>query len=157
MTTQLIDTPEVITLGAQQTAVIRLIVPRAQIQEAMGPARVELLEVLAAQGIAPTGPMFTHHFRMDPELFDFEVGLPVNEAVRPAGRVQPASLPGGRVARTTYRGRYEELGRAWGALMEWMRSQGHAAAPELWEAYVAGPEVGADPGLWRTELYRPLV
>jgi hypothetical protein len=32
------------------------------------------MAAVAAQGIAPAGPWFTHHLRMDPATFDFEIG-----------------------------------------------------------------------------------
>jgi hypothetical protein len=35
-------------------------------------------------------------------------------------------------------------------------AQGLEPAQDLWEVYVIGPEAGADPGAWRTELYRPV-
>ena len=73
----MIDTPQVIQVAPQLTAVIRLTIPRAQIREVMGPGIGELMGRVAAQGIAITGPVFSHHFRMDPEVFDFEIGVPV--------------------------------------------------------------------------------
>jgi hypothetical protein len=44
----------------------------------MEPGLGELMDTLKAQGIASTGPWFTHHLKMDPEIFDFEIGLPVS-------------------------------------------------------------------------------
>jgi hypothetical protein len=41
--------------------------------------------------------------------------------------------------------------------MDWMRAEGHAAGPDLWERYLAGPETGGDTSKWRTELNRPVV
>jgi hypothetical protein len=46
----------------------------------MGPGLRELMAVAAAQGIAPTGPWFSHHLRMDPDIFDFEISVPVGVA-----------------------------------------------------------------------------
>ena len=37
----------------------------------------ELMAAVAAQGVEVAGPLFTHHLRMDPQIFDFELGLPV--------------------------------------------------------------------------------
>ena len=52
-------------------------IPRAEIQKVMGPGYREVMAAVAAQGIAPVGPWFTHHLRMDPDTFDFEIGVPV--------------------------------------------------------------------------------
>jgi len=156
-TTSMIDTPAVTATRAQHTAVIHLTIPRAEIQKVMGPAHQELFSTLAAQGMAPVGAWFSHHFRMDPATFDFEVGVPVSAPITPTGRVTNSQLPAARVARTVYRGGYEGLGAAWGELEQWIKVEGLESAPELWEIYAAGPESGSDTAGWRTELNRPLV
>lgn len=152
----MIDTPQIVQSPAQRTAVIHLTVPREDIQKVMGPAIGELMGALAAAGIAPAGPLFSHHLKRPTEIFDFEVGVPVGAAIRPAGRVAPGELRAATVARTIYRGGYEGLGAAWGEFEAWLTREGHTPAPDLWECYVQGPESGADPAAWRTELNRPL-
>jgi len=152
----MIDTPQITQTSDQQIASIRVTVPRAQIQEVMGPGFEELMSTVAAQGIAPTGPWFTHHFRMDPEIFDFEICVPVAQPVAPAGRVQPGRLPSATVARTIYHGGYEGLGDAWGEFDTWIMAQGRTPVGDLWESYTTGPESSPDPADWRTELARSL-
>ena len=153
----MLDPAHIAQTQAQPAAVIRLTVPREEIRQVMGPAMAEVMAVLAAQGIAPAGPIFSHHLRMDPEVFDFEVGAPVETAIAPQGRVQPGQLPAARVARTNYRGPYEDLGAAWEEFVDWIEAQGHTPAPNLWERYLSGPESSPDPATWCTELNRPLV
>ena len=114
------------------------------------------MAAVAAQGITPDGPLFAHHLRMAPDVFDFEVGVPVSAPVAAVGRVQAGLLPAGAVARTTYHGPYEGLGPAWGEFDAWIAAEGRTPAPDLWERYVAGPESDPDPASWRTELNRPL-
>ena len=63
----MLDTPQIIKTTAQLTAVIHLTVPRAEIRNVMGPGIGEVRAAIAAQGIAPAGPWFTHHLRMDPD------------------------------------------------------------------------------------------
>jgi effector-binding domain-containing protein len=134
-----------------------LTIPRAQIQNVMGPAISEVMAAVAAQGIAPAGPVFSHHLRMDPDVFDFEVGVPVTAPVSVTGRVYASQLPAAKVARTVYQGPYEGLGTAWGEFIENITAEGHQPASDLWECYVAGPESGSHPTAWRTELNRPLI
>ena len=143
--------------AAQLAAVIRLTIPRDQIRNVMGPGLAELMAAIAAQGIAPAGPWFSHHLRMDPDIFDFEISVPVTAPVAPTGRVLPSRLPARTVTRTVYHGAYEGLGAAWGEFDAWIAAQGHKPAPDLWECYVAGPESDPDPATWRTELNRPLI
>jgi effector-binding domain-containing protein len=152
----MIDTPEIAQTQTQLAAVIRLTIPRREIQSVMGPAIGEVIAAVTAQGIGPAGPVFSHHFRMDPETFDFEVGVPVRAPVTATGRVKPGQLPATKVARTVYHGGYECLGAAWGEFKSWIAAQGHTAAPSLWECYLTGPESGPDPAQWRTELNQPL-
>ena len=40
---------------------------------------------------------------------------------------------------------------------EWIAAEGHECGASMWECYVAGPESGSDPSVWRTELNRVLV
>ncbi len=153
----MLDTPRITTTIAQTAAVVHLTIPRDQIQRAMGPAIGEVMAALGVQGIAPAGPLFSHHRRMDPAIFDFEIGVSVSAAVQPVGRVVPATLPAATVARTIYRGPYEGLGQAWGEFQQWVRDHGHTAAPNLWECYAVGPESSDDSSTWQTELSQPLL
>lgn len=154
----MLDTPEIVEATAAPAAVIHLIIPRDRIQQEMGPAINEVFATIGAQGIAPAGPLFDHHFAMDESTFDFEVGVPVASRVAATGRVVSGELPGGtRVARAVYRGGYEGLGGAWGEFDAWLNANGHHAGRDLWEVFVKGPETGPDESAWETELYRPLV
>jgi len=152
----MLDKPQITQTTAQLTAIIHLTIPRGEIRNVMGPGISELMAAIAAQGIAPAGPWFTHHLRMDPDIFDFEISVPVTRPVVATGRVKPGQLPGTKVARTVYHGPYEGLGGAWGEFDAWIAANGHTPASDLWECYVAGPESNPDPATWRTELNRPL-
>ena len=153
----MIDTPEIVLTEPRQAAVIRLTIPRTEIQAAVGPAIAEVMAALAAQGLAPAGAVFSHHFRMDPEFFDFEVGIPVEGIVEPSGRVKEGKLRSVKAAHTVYHGPYEGLGAAWGELQAWVDSRQLARAADLWECYLSGPEADPDPATWRTELVQPLL
>lgn len=152
----MIEAPEITETDARQAAVIPFTIPRDKIREVMGPGIDEIYATLEDQGIEPAGPLFSHHLRMDPDTFDFELGVPVERSVTPTGRVKPGELPAAKVARTVYRGGYEGLPDAWGEFDEWIESSDHTPAGSLWERYVVGPETDADPATWRTELNRPL-
>lgn len=153
----MIETPEITQTTEQQTAAIHIIVSRAKIQEVMEPAIGELMAAVTAQGIGPTGPLLSYHLRMDPEVFDFEISMPVSAPVTATGRVRQGLLPAAKVARTIYHGPYEKLGAGWGELIGWIEAGGHQPGPNLWESYLTGPESSPDPSKWRTELNRPLL
>jgi effector-binding domain-containing protein len=153
----MIDQPQIVHSTAQAAAIIHLTIPRSEIQKAMGPARAELMAAVAAQGIKQAGPWFSHHLKMTPEAFDFEIGVPVASPVAEAGRVKAGELPARKVARTVYHGGFEGLSGGWSELMAWIAAEGHTPAPDLWEIYVTGPESGLDSASWCTELNRPLI
>jgi effector-binding domain-containing protein len=153
----MLNQPHITQSVEQQTAVIHLTVPRAEMRHVMQPGLRELMATLAAQGIAPAGPWFSHHLRLDPDTFDFEISVPVASTAAPAGRVRPSRLPSVRIARTVYRGPYEGLGQAWDEFFDWIKTNGHAPAGNIWECYLAGPESNADPADWRTEFNCPLI
>ncbi len=153
----MIDSPAVVQLPAQCIAVLRLTTPRTEIRNVMMPARNELFAALKTQGVVPLGAWFTHHLRMDPELFDLELGVPVATSIESTGRVRASLRPAMRAARTVYRGGYEGLGTAWGEFEDWIVASNLRSAPDLWECYAIGPESSEQPGDWRTEFTRPLL
>jgi len=152
----MLENPHIADAALRHTAVIRFTIPRAEIQQVMGPAHREVMAAVAAQGMKPAGAWFSHHFKMHPDMFDFEVGVPVLSPITASGRVVAATLPAARVARAVYCGPYEGLGAGWGEFMAWMAEEDLQPADELWEFYLAGPETGTDAAAWRTELNRPL-
>jgi effector-binding domain-containing protein len=152
----MLNTPKITHTVPQLTAVIHFTIPRDEVRHAMGPGIREVLTTVAAQGIVPVGPWFTHHLSMGPETFDFELGVPVTAPVKATGRVTIGELPAATVARAVFRGDYEGLGAAWDKFDAWIAAHGHTPGPELWERYITGPESSLDPSKWRTELNRPL-
>ena len=153
----MITTPEIVDSPEQKIAFIHVNTPRTGILQAMHSGLDELGAALKAQGIAPTGPWFTHHTRRPNETFDFRICFPVEKDVKATGRVQPGVLEAVRVARTVYSGNYDGLGGAWGEFVGWIEANHLKARADLLERYLVGPESGAGPEGWRTELNRPLV
>jgi len=153
----MIETPRITQTAAQLTASLHLIVPRTDIRRVMGPGLDEVRAAITAQQIAAAGPWFTHHLRMDPNVFDFEICIPVATPFTTAGRVEAGRWPATTVARTVFHGDYEGLNAAWSEFDAWIADKGYTPRPDLWECYVVGPESGPDPAGWRTELNRPLV
>ncbi|HTC25356.1 MAG TPA: GyrI-like domain-containing protein [Gemmatimonadales bacterium] len=153
----MIDTPHIAQTVEQPAAVLHLTIPRTEIRKAMGPGYAEVMAAVTGQGLAPVGPWFTHHLRLDPTTFDFEIGVPVPRPITATGRVKRGQLPAATVAQTVYHGPYERLAAGWAEFDAWIRAAGHEPGPDFWERYVTGPESGADPETFRTELNRPLV
>ena len=153
----MIETPQIAQAPAQLVATLHIETPRSKMQQVMGPAIGEVMAAVKSQGVGPTGPWFAHHHKMTPESFNFDICVPVSAPVTVVGRVRPGQRPALKVLRTVYHGPYEGLGTAWHEFGEWMKSNGHKSAVDLYECYVVGPESGSDPTKWRTELSRPLI
>ncbi len=152
----MLDTPQFIQTDEQLTAVIHLIIPRAEISYVMGPAITEIMSSIAAQGATITGPCFSYHQKRPTNIFDFEVGFPISQPITAAGHVNMSKFPAVKVVRTIYQGGYEGLGAAWGEFCQWLEAEGLNVQESLWECYLTDPESNPDPDTWRTELNRPL-
>jgi len=153
----MLDTPQITSSKAQASAVIRLAIPFAEMPKHIGPAIGELMALVKAQAIGPASPWYILVHKMDASAIDCDVGVPVSDPVKPAGRVKPGSLPATKVARAVYRGGYEGIPAAWAELDAWVAKNGQKPAGPIWDVYLAGPETGPDPSTWRTELNRALV
>ena len=147
----------VVHTEALPAAVIHITCPRDEIQNVMGSAIAEVIAVARSQGVGPTGPVFSHHFDMQPGIFNFEVGVPVSSPLRPVTRVKAGELPAAKVARTVYTGPYEGLGEAWEEFTDQVEAAGHQRASNLWECYLTDPNKTQDDSQFETELNRPLI
>ncbi len=145
----MLDEPQILQTSARLTAFIPVVIPRERIREVMGPGLEEVKAAVAAQGIELTGPWFTHHVRLDPDVFDFEISVPVASPVTASGRVQAGEWPAMTVARTVYHGGYEGLGAAWEEFDERVGAHDHVLMPDLREVYLVGPWENADPARGR--------
>lgn len=152
ITEPMITTPEVITTKEVATAAIPLVIPGRDMPKYMDPAIQEVIKAITGRGIAITGPMFSYHHRRPGDTFDFEIGFPVSQAIRPEGRVINSKLPAVKVVRSVYQGPYEGLAQAWPALQEWVRKNGHGETGKFWESYLNNPDEVKDPKDYLTEL-----
>lgn len=153
----MIDTPQIVQHEKQLTAALRLTVPRAEIREVMGPGLKELRQAVADQGVVPSGPWFTHHFRMDPAVFDYEICLPVTMVIASAGRITPGEWPAMKLVQTVYTGGYDGLEAAWREFDDWIAANGLEITSDLYEVYLTARETTQDVKKWQTELSRRLV
>ncbi|HTM79609.1 GyrI-like domain-containing protein [Asticcacaulis sp.] len=152
----MIDAPDILDFPAQKVARIHLTVPSNEIMAHMTAGIAEVRQALADQGLKPTGAWLTHHFKVPDQTFDFEICLPVDQDVKPQGRVTPGELRATRTARTVYHGDYAGLGNGWGEFMNWIKAENLTMAGDFWEVYSLGPDDSTNPADWRTQLNCPL-
>ena len=153
----MIDTPRITETTPQPFAGIHLVIPRSEIQSVMGPGINEVITAIKAQGASPSGALFTHHFKMNPATFDFEICVPIAAPIVTEGGVYCGEKPSLTVVSVIYQGPYEGLATAWGEFGGWIAANGYATGPDIYECYLAGPESSPDPKQWRTELSCPLI
>ena len=152
----MIETPYITQTRQQHIATLHLTVPRENIGESMGAGVQQVLGVLTAQSIVPTGPWFTHHHRRPTDTFDFEICFPVAQPIAPSGLVVPGTWPAMTVARAVYQGNYTGLPEAWAEFHAWLDANAHNTASDLWEVYLVNPNSNPNPAEWRTELNRQI-
>lgn len=141
---------ETVELVARPTAVVRALVPAEGVAEFLGGAFAELMEVLAAQALAPVGMPFGCYLPTEDGL-RVEAGFPASGRVEPTGRVEPSELPVGPALVVHYRGPYEGVPEAYHAGEQWLRENGWEATGPPWESYLDAPHVPAP----RTDVYLP--
>ncbi len=148
--------PQLVTVDQAVTAVVRGVVPTAELRNFFDASFGELAKTLTAQQVAIVGPAFALYREPPGQTADLEIGFVTDGPVRDEGRVAAASLPGTRVARLIHHGGFDGLGASWERLYAWAGEQGLTPGPELWEVYLTEPTPDMDPDDLRTELNLPV-
>ena len=73
-----------------------------------------------------------------------EIGVEVAGPFAAIGRVVSSSLPAGRVAMTTHRGAYKDVGLAHQAIIDWCEHHGRQRTGARWEIYGHATDHEAD-------------
>ncbi|MGZ8515150.1 MAG: GyrI-like domain-containing protein [Candidatus Limnocylindrales bacterium] len=123
----------------------------------VGTAFGELFGRLGLLGVEPAGPPFVIYHEFGPDGVDAEVSVPIAQAVSATGRIKARVLPAVTVAGTLHVGPYDDLGAAYAALTEWIRSNGFEATGPFQERYLNGPGDQVSPAEYRTEVEIPIV
>ncbi|MDF1489109.1 GyrI-like domain-containing protein [Tessaracoccus caeni] len=118
-------------------------------------------KVAGEAGLSLTGPAYAVYEGDPMDVFNLEVGHPVDrplpEALEIDGvRVIPSELAAGRYALLTHIGPYDGLGNAWGHLMGWVGEQHLAPGARYGEIYVTEPTPDADASQLRSDLFLSL-
>jgi effector-binding domain-containing protein len=131
---------ELVELESQPAAVVRAHVTVDEIAGFLGEAYGEVMRVLDAQDLQPTGPPFGRYEREEGGFF-VVAGFPTRAPITAVGQVEADSLPGGPAASLLYRGDYAGIAAAYDAALHWLSDHGYREAGQPWESYLDGPEV----------------
>jgi effector-binding domain-containing protein len=87
-----------------------------------------LMGAVSTRGLTPAGPIFARYFS-DPSTPEadlaWEVGVPVAAGATAEAPFEAKDIPATLVAVHTHQGAMEELGTAWGSMIQWVMSNGY--------------------------------
>jgi effector-binding domain-containing protein len=122
------------------------------IAEALSRIFGEVIACLGRTGATPLEAFARYTIHPDGAEVDIEAGFSTTGKVKPEGRIEAGSLPGGEVATVLHVGPYDRVGEAYEAVTAWLKQTGRASEGQPWEAYLSMPP--EDPP--RTRVYFPL-
>ena len=122
-----------------------------------------LFAALAEVGVSPAGPPMAR-FDLDlsdPDDADYEVAVPIDVGAggalpRNAENVRAGTLPPHYALVIVHNGPYEEIGAGYTALSQELDSLGLGVAGPASEVYLVGPDSGAAPAEFVTEVRLPV-
>ena len=145
--------PQPRTVSEQPTAVRRATLSRRELVNWFASAYGEIAAYLSTHGLTAQGyPFARYHVRSDGR-FDVEAGFGVGVRIAGNGFVLPSTLPGGEVVSAWHVGPYDEVGKTYGVLTDWLAEHRAEQAGDAWEIY-HDPTTG-DPSSWLTEVVQP--
>jgi effector-binding domain-containing protein len=109
----------------------------------------------AAHGLTPSGKPMARYHNIEGDWFDLEALIPFTAPGAGEADVYASSLRAGRAATCEHVGPYEELGRAYAAIGEWLERQGLRSAGGSWEEYLSDPG-DVPPAENHTRIYIPI-
>jgi effector-binding domain-containing protein len=132
--------PEIATREATSTAVVHTSVPMSGIAEALSSIYGEVIAYLGRAGVEPLEAFARYTIHDDGAAVDIEAGFSATGPVRPEGRIEAGSLPGGEAATVLHVGPYDQVGDAYEALTAWLAERGREPAGQPWEVYLSMPD-----------------
>lgn len=149
------DEPQIRELDSATVATLRETVRMEELTGFFDRAYHAVMAALTRQGVSPVGPPVGIYFGMPSETVDVAAGFPVAAPIEPDGDVGVTRLPAGRVVEVIHRGSYDEMGRTYQRLAEWMQAHGVTPREVMWETYETEPDL-ADPSNMRTLITWPI-
>jgi DNA-binding transcriptional MerR regulator len=120
-------------IGPQLVAGIRTVIPN---YGAIGGLFDELFAYLGQHGAEGMAVGIDHNSEYMEQNPDMEATAYLEAPVPEGGRVKVHTLPGGTVASTIHRGPYEDLSKAYAALMVWLEPSGYRPVGPSRELYL---------------------
>lgn len=150
--------PEVVELEPQRVAVIRKVIPMAEMRNFFDTAFASVFHAVGEAGGTLAGAPFGWYRGMPSDTVDVTAGIPVTglDLGPLAGDVEVVDRPGGRAVVAVHVGSYDGLPESYGQVQGWMAEQKLEPRPEMWEEYLTEPTPEADPSTMETRIVWPL-
>lgn len=126
-----------------------------KLPEVMGATYGKLMGYLGEHGVYPASAPFAAYYNMDMQDLDVEMGFPVAQPLPERDPIQPGEIPAGRAAVTVHTGPYEDFGKAYDALQQFMDEQGVEGTGVAYEFYLNDP-TDTPPSELQTQIVLPL-
>ncbi len=125
----------IVTVERQFTAVVKAMVPMANIPDTQRSSRAKIKAALPSLGVGPVGRSCTLWRPPVDGRLDMELGMIVSRPFEPVGEVVPSALPAGRAAQFRLVGPFDGIPRAWQTLLDWCAGEKLKRANVNWEIY----------------------
>lgn len=139
----------------QPVLTVRTTTSVSELPSVIGTAYEQVMEHLSSLGQQPAGDPFVIYYNMDMQSLDVEMGYPVARLLPGGGKVQPSSLPAGRMATCLYTGPYAGCAAAYEALTTWVMDNGFDTTGISVEYYLNSP-AQTPPEQLQTRIVFPL-
>jgi effector-binding domain-containing protein len=146
--------PEVIVVDTQSVVEIRRVLAMADVPGFFHEALAQLSVYLDLHDVEFAGPPLGITRGIPQQTIDIAAAIPVAAGVQVGGQddIDSTTLPAGRVATLTFTGPYDQLGKAYITLRDWIDERGEKPAGLAWEKYHTMPEADGDPSQTVTQL-----
>ncbi len=139
----------------QNTLRVRLVTPVSELPNVMGPIYGEIAARMQSEGVPFVGPPFALYHNMDMEALDVEIGFPVPSPMEKSGRLEPGTIPGGKVVSEIHTGPYSTLEETYNKVMAFIAAEKIKVTPWMYETYLNAPGEVPDAEL-KTEIFFPV-
>ena len=129
----------------------------ATIGQKMGTYIGEIMAYMGKNGLTQTRPPMAFYHKNDGVVFDMEIAIPVDKAIKPKDkRIKFTEFKRCKAMFTEYYGVYDKIGDAHKTIMEMIQEKGLKMNAAPWEEYVTDPSTEKDSSKWLTRIYYPI-
>jgi effector-binding domain-containing protein len=122
----------------------------------MGKCYGEIMAYMGKNGIKQTSPCIAVYHKYEGNVFDVEMGIPVDKAPKLKDKkIQFTEFKGCKALVAQYYGPYENIGDAHEMMMHRINEHGLKISGACWEEYVTDPATEKDSSKWLTKIFYP--